>query len=60
LVIRPWIDELAALGMNAMRHFDRTAITDASRNGAERLLEQNEDHPVIRSFKRTDEKEKVG
>jgi NTE family protein len=60
LVIRPWLDELAALGMNAMRQFDRSAITDASFEGARRVLDDNRDHPVIEAFKRSKKEEKIG
>jgi NTE family protein len=60
LVIRPWLDELAALGMNAMRHFDRRAVADAASAGAHRLLEQNEGHPVVEAFKPPKDKEKAG
>ena len=60
LVVRPWVDELAALGMNAMRHFDRASITDAARDGARRLIDSHEDHPVLAAFKRRDREEQVG
>lgn len=60
LVIRPWIEELARLGVNAMRHFDRSAITDASRDGVQRVLNNNADHAVLEVFKRSDEKEETG
>ncbi|MQB00779.1 MAG: hypothetical protein GEU78_10890 [Actinobacteria bacterium] len=60
LVIRPWLEELAALGVNAMRHFDRSAITDAACGGARRVLDDHRHHPVIEAFKRSDKKEKTG
>jgi NTE family protein len=50
LVVRPWVTELAALGTNAMRHYDRAAVVDASRAGVLRLLESNADHPALRAF----------
>ena len=49
LVIRPWIDELKELGTNAMRHFDRGAVTDAAREGTLKLLEQQADHPALKA-----------
>lgn len=60
LVIRPWVDELAALGMNAMRHFDRSAITDASRDGTRRLIDHNQAHPVIEAFGQAKDEERAG
>jgi NTE family protein len=47
LVIRPWINELKDLGTNAMRHFDRGAVSNAAREGTLRLLEQQADHPAL-------------
>lgn len=49
LVIRPWASELAQLGTNSMRHFDRAAIVGASREGVLRLLEQQAGHPALRA-----------
>jgi NTE family protein len=60
LVIRPWVDELAALGTNAMRRFDRRGVSDAAREGTQRLLDQNESHPVVTAFKRAKDQERAG
>ena len=49
-VIRPWLTELKSHGTNSMRYFDRVAFTEASREGALRLLEENQDHPALRAF----------
>jgi NTE family protein len=59
LVIRPWVEELAALGMNAMRQFDRSGITDAARDGALRFLERNEGDAVLEAFKTSKQREQV-
>ena len=47
LVVRPWTRDLAALGSNAMRHFDRPHITELARKGTLRLIEQQHDHPAL-------------
>jgi NTE family protein len=46
-VIRPDLDELKALGTNAMRHFDRKALVDATRAAVHRSLERHADHPAL-------------
>lgn len=47
LVIRPSVSELRELGANAMRSFDRQAITDSAREGTLRLLHQKSEHPAL-------------
>ena len=47
LVIRPWASDLATLGTNSMRHFDRAAMVESARSSVERLLEQEDGHPAI-------------
>lgn len=47
LVIRPWTRDLADLGSNAMRNFDRPRITELAREGTLRLIRENEDHPAL-------------
>lgn len=51
LVIRPWASDLAQLGTNSMRNFDRAAIVDLSMRSATRVLEENEDHPALEAFR---------
>jgi NTE family protein len=59
LVIRPGLDELKALGTNAMRQFDRKAVVEASRTAVLRHLEEMADHPAIEAaMKRTPAKPK--
>ncbi|MCA1703997.1 MAG: patatin-like phospholipase family protein [Actinobacteria bacterium] len=50
LVIRPWASDLAELGTNSMRNFDRAAIVELSRQSATRLIERDCDHPALRAF----------
>lgn len=47
LVIRPSLEELKALGTNAMRDFDRVAMVERARLGARRVLAAKEGHPVL-------------
>jgi NTE family protein len=47
LVIRPWLGELVEQGTNSMRYFDRQAVARAAREGAARLLDDNDDHPAL-------------
>ncbi len=47
LVIRPSISELRELGSNAMRSFDRQALTETAREGTLRLLDQKSEHPAL-------------
>ncbi|MGI8773901.1 MAG: patatin-like phospholipase family protein [Actinomycetota bacterium] len=47
LVIRPWTRDLAAIGSNAMRNFDRPHITDLARKGTLRFIREHEDHPAL-------------
>lgn len=47
LVLRPWLDELRALGTNSMRYYDRRAVVDAAREGAGRMLADAPDHPAL-------------
>ncbi|MEA2499251.1 MAG: hypothetical protein QOH26_1656, partial [Actinomycetota bacterium] len=49
LVIRPGIEELKALGTNAMRQFDRGAVVEASREAVARHLEDIADHPALQA-----------
>lgn len=60
LVIRPWVSNLKMHGTNSMRAFDRAALTDNAREGTLRLLEQNEDHPVLAGWKRKSSRKKAG
>lgn len=50
LVIRPYASDLAELGTNSMRNFDRPAIVELSRQSATRLLESEPDHPALQGF----------
>lgn len=50
LVIRPWASDLAELGTNSMREFDRGAIVDLSVESATRVLEAHDDHPALEAF----------
>jgi NTE family protein len=47
LVIRPCIKELKELGTNAMRHFDRRKVVEATRAAVLDLLESEADHPAV-------------
>lgn len=47
LVVRPWVSDLAHLGTNAMRTFDRAALVGRSRAGVLRLLDHERDHPAL-------------
>ncbi len=47
LVIRPWVSDLAQLGTNSMRHFDRAAMVKDARDSVNRLLAQEADHPAF-------------
>lgn len=59
-VIRPWLTELKEHGTNSMRHFDRAAFAESTRQGTLRLLEENADHPALKAFvSRTDSKKAV-
>lgn len=49
LVLRPWLDELRALGTNSMRYYDRRAVVEAARVGAARVLDDSEGHPALAS-----------
>ncbi len=60
LVVRPWASNLKLHGTNSMRAFDRAALTDSAREGTLRLLEQNEDHPVLSGWKRKSTTKKAG
>jgi NTE family protein len=51
LVIRPWASDLAELGTNSMRNFDRAAIVELSRKSAARVLEDQVDHPALQAFR---------
>ena len=51
LVIRPWASDLAELGTNSMRDFDRSAIVALSRRSAMRVLEGESDHPALDAFR---------
>lgn len=51
LVIRPWASDLAALGTNSMRNFDRAAIVELSRRSTTRVLEEHKDHPALEAFR---------
>ncbi len=48
-VIRPWVEELKALGTNAMRHFDRKTLVEATRVSVLKLLEDHGDHPALQA-----------
>ena len=50
LVIRPWASDLAELGTNSMRNFDRGAIVELSRTSATRFLREHSDHPALSAF----------
>lgn len=50
LVIRPWASDLAELGTNSMRNFDRGAVVDLSYESATRVLEQEASHPALATF----------
>ncbi len=52
LVVQPWVSELRALGINAMRRHDRVAVSEAARRGALRLFADNIEHPVLTAFKK--------
>lgn len=47
LVIRPWVSDLAQLGTNGMRTFDRAALVGRSRESVLRLLAHEKDHPAL-------------
>jgi NTE family protein len=47
LVIRPTLNELRELGSNAMRSFDRQALTNSARDATLALLDQKSRHPVL-------------
>lgn len=46
-VIRPWVSDLAELGTNSMRHFDRAKMVDLARSSVLRVLEEAVDHPAL-------------
>lgn len=48
LVIRPWASDLKELGTNSMRHIDRVAIVELSRESATRVLDLEKDHPALK------------
>lgn len=50
LVIRPWASDLAELGTNSMRDFDRGAIVELSIKSATRVLDAHSDHPALEAF----------
>ena len=50
LVIRPWASDLADLGTNSMRDFDRAKIVELSMKSAWRVLDQHDDHPALQAF----------
>ncbi len=50
LVVRPWMGDLRDHGANSMRFFDRAALAESSRIGTKRLLDLQDDHPVIKAF----------
>ncbi|MFP5351105.1 MAG: patatin-like phospholipase family protein [Actinomycetota bacterium] len=60
LVVRPWVSNLKLHGTNSMRAFDRAALTDNAREGTLRLLQENEDHPVLAGWKRKSTRKKAG
>ncbi|MDQ4064877.1 MAG: hypothetical protein M3161_02400, partial [Actinomycetota bacterium] len=47
LVVRPWVSDLAELGTNSMRHFDRAKMVERSRSSVLRVLEETSDHPAL-------------
>ena len=47
LVIRPWVSDLAELGTNSMRHFDRAKMVEHARSSVLRALEEAADHPAL-------------
>ena len=51
LVIRPGLTEVRTHGSNAMRRHDESGIAEAAREGTLRLIEDNADHPVVRSIR---------
>jgi NTE family protein len=51
LVIRPWASDLAELGTNSMRNFDRGAVVDLSYESATRVLEAESSHPALAAFR---------
>lgn len=51
-VVRPWVSDLAQLGTNSMRHFDRAALVEGAREGVARLLEQERGHPALDAARR--------
>lgn len=60
LVVRPWVSNLKLHGTNSMRTFDRAALTENAREGTLRLLNENEDHPVLAGWKRKSTRKKAG
>ena len=50
LVARPWLSDLTLHGANSMRHHDRVAVAEGSREGTHRWLDELGDHPVLRQF----------
>lgn len=60
LVIRPWLTELRDHGTNSMRHFDRAAFAESTRQGALRLLEENSEHPALVAFCKKKDGQKAG
>src|SRR5688572_3360833 len=60
LVVRPWVSNLKLHGTNSMRAFDRAALTENSREGTLRLLDENKDHPVLAGWKRKSTRKKAG
>lgn len=59
LVIRPWVSDLAQLGTNSMRHFDRAAMVEDARVSATRLLEKEDGHPALVNARPQAKKEKT-
>jgi len=53
LVIRPWAQDLAELGTNSMRHFDRARMVEIAYEGVARLLEQEADNPALEAARVT-------
>lgn len=53
LVIRPWVSDLAELGTNSMRHFDRAKMVEHSRSSVLRALEAAHDHPALTAAARS-------
>ncbi|MDQ3783801.1 MAG: patatin-like phospholipase family protein [Actinomycetota bacterium] len=51
LVIRPGLTEVRRHGSNAMRRHDEAGIAEAAREGTVRLIEDNTDHPAVRSIR---------